>query len=65
MKWSWSYVAQYIIEKEYNGYVDWDEEFFICPKCHGQVYKRDYPYIGLGMIDHFCETKLEENKEND
>ena len=33
MKWSWYYVAQYIIEPVYGGYVDWEEEFFECPEC--------------------------------
>ena len=65
MKWSWSYIAQYIIEKEYDGYVDWDEEFFICPECDEPVYKCDYPYIDLGMLCPICETKLEEDEEDD
>ena len=64
MKWSWYYVSQYIIEED-GGYVDWDEEFFICPKCNGLVYKRDYPCIDLRMICPICETKIEENEEND
>ena len=39
MKWSWYYVAQYIIEPVYGGYVDWEEEFFECPECGEPIYK--------------------------
>ena len=55
MNWSWYYVAQYIIELVYNGYVDLDEEFFYCPECGEPIYKCDYPYIELGMICPVCE----------
>ena len=55
MKWSWYYVAQYIIEAEYGGYVDWEEEFFECPECGAPIYKRDYPCIDIGMICPVCE----------
>ena len=63
MKWSWYYVAQYIIEQAYDGFVDWDEEYFICPDCGEPVYKCDYPYIDLGMTCPICETKIEEDEE--
>ena len=64
MQWSWYYVAQYIIEKD-GGYVDWAEEFFVCPECNELIYKCDYPYIDLGMICPVCEIKIEEDEEND
>lgn len=63
MKWSWYYVAQYIIEPVYGGYVDWEEEFFECPECGEPIYKCDYPYIDIGMICPVCEFMDESGEE--
>jgi hypothetical protein len=59
MVWSWEYVASFV-EKDYGGYVNWDEEFFNCPECGEPIYKCDYPYISLGMICPVCEAMIEE-----
>ena len=56
MKWSWNYVAHYIVELVYGGYVDWDEEFFECPECGEPIYKCDYPAIDMNMICPVCEA---------
>ena len=61
MVWSWQYIATFV-EKDYAGYVDWDEEFFICPECGEPIYKCDYPYISMGMICPVCETMVEEEE---
>ena len=59
MVWSWQYVATFI-EEDYGGYVDWEEEFFLCPECGEPIYKCDYPHISLGMICPVCETMMED-----
>ena len=62
MVWSWQYVATFV-EEDYSGYVDWDEEFFLCPECGEPIYKCDYSYISMGMICPVCETMVEEEEE--
>ena len=62
MVWSWRYVATFV-EEDYSGYVDWDEEFFLCPECSEPIYKCDYPYISMGMICPVCETIVDEEEE--
>ena len=62
MKWSWYYVAQNIVEQVYGGYVDWDEEYFECPKCGEHIYRCDYPHIDLCMICPVCELMIEEEE---
>ena len=61
MIWSWQYVATFV-EEDYSGYVDWDEEFFLCPECGEPIYKCDYPYISMGMICPVCEIMVEEEE---
>ncbi len=61
MAWSWQYVATFV-EKDYGSYVDWDEEFFICPECGEPIYKCDYPYIDSGMICPVCEVMVDEEE---
>ena len=41
MNWTWNEAAEYC-ENEFGSYVDWDEEFFICPECGEPLYKEDY-----------------------
>lgn len=62
MTWSWQDVANFV-EKDYGGYVDWDEEFFLCPECGEPIYKCDYHYIDMGMICPVCEIMVEEEEE--
>lgn len=59
MKWSWEYVAK-VVERDYGCYVDWDEEFYICPECDEPIYKCDYPFIYVGLICPVCENEVEE-----
>lgn len=59
MKWSWEYVARYFVYME-GGYVDWEEEYYICPECEEPIYKCDYPIIDVGMICPVCEAEVEE-----
>ena len=59
MKWSWEFIAK-IVERDYGCYVDWVEEFYICPECDEPIYKCDYPFIRVGMICPVCENKTEE-----
>ena len=59
MKWSWTYVAIFL-ERDYDAYVDWEEEYYICPECGEPIYKSDNPYIELGMICPVCEYNIEE-----
>jgi hypothetical protein len=56
------------VELVYGGYVDHDEEFFICPECDEPIYKCDWndsdfalgrPYRGrLRLYCPVCEAKL-------
>lgn len=38
---NWVEMATYI-EKTYNTFVDWEEEFFICPECDEPIFSEDY-----------------------
>ena len=58
MIYSWDYVANYIIKE--ISYVDWEEEFYVCPECDEFVYKKDYPFIQVGMICPICKNEIEE-----
>lgn len=40
----WEEVA-HIVEDVYGGYVDWDEEFYICPECEEPIYADDWSDI--------------------
>ena len=37
----WKQIARYL-EDEYGTFVDWDEEFFICPDCGEPIYHVDW-----------------------
>lgn len=39
-----------IVENEYDGFVDWEEEFYECPYCGEPVYKEDWE---IGDFDNF------------
>ena len=32
----------HLVEDTYGGYVDWEEEFYICPECGEPVYSCDW-----------------------
>lgn len=64
MSWSWYYVAQYIIEPVYGGYVDWEEEYYICPECGEPIYRSDYPTFDIHMICPVCEIYLDDEEES-
>ena len=38
---AWEKVA-HAVEEETGTFVDWDEEFFICPECSEPIYKCDW-----------------------
>ena len=38
---TWEMVAR-AVEEETGTFVDWDEEFFICPECEEPIYKCDW-----------------------
>lgn len=57
--WNW---AAKIVEEEFGGYVNWEEEYFICPECGEPVLADDWddtdfalaticPICGLGEND--------------
>ena len=52
---SWRDIAQYL-QDEYGVFVDWDEEFFICPECGEPIYKCDWCIDELGAcpVCEFC-----------
>ena len=63
MVWSWERAATFV-EKDFGGYVDWEEEFFNCPECGDPIYKCDYPYIALGVLCPVCEFTGEDVEED-
>ena len=40
-EWTWADCAKYC-EENYGIFVDWDEEYFICPECGELVYAEDW-----------------------
>lgn len=61
MVWSWERVATFI-EKEFDTYINWEEEFFVCPECGDPVFKADYPMIEVGMLCPICEFAPDEEQ---
>lgn len=66
MNWTWSYCARYC-EKTYRTYVDWDEEFFLCPECGEPIYKSDWDDHDDWNVCPVCEWAFdgEEEEEDD
>lgn len=62
MNWTWSYCASYC-EKTYGTYVDWDEEFFICPECGEPIYKCDWDDHESWTVCPICGELLMEKKK--
>jgi formylmethanofuran dehydrogenase subunit E len=56
---SWDYVAD-IIDKDYGGYVDYEEKFYICIECGEPIYECDYGRIDDGMLCPVCEFTEED-----
>ena len=52
---NWKNIAHYL-EDEYGIFVDWDEEFFICPECGEPIYECDWQGDELGAcpVCGFC-----------
>ena len=44
---SWEQAAHHC-KKTYGVFVDWDEDFFICPECGEPIYKDDWDEL------HYC-----------
>ena len=61
MEVSWKELAE-IVESVYGGYVDWDEEFFICPECNEIILSEDFPHYS-GYMCPVCENILEDEYE--
>ena len=52
----WDRLARYV-ENDESMYVNWDEEYFICPECEEPIYKSDW------MDSDYCHsTRLEKHK---
>lgn len=48
---NWAVNAE-AVEDLYGGFVNWDEEFYICPECGEPVYADDWTAEELGK--HLC-----------
>jgi len=60
---SWYEIAL-IVEKNYAGYVDWEEGFFNCPECGEPIYEEDWNTEDLidgngNFICPVCEEVLD------
>lgn len=68
----WEKVA-HLAEVEIGTFVDWDEEFFICPECGEPIYKCDWQnedyLLGRRSGDKFycpvCEEVIVDLSEDD
>ena len=64
MNWTWNYCAHYC-EKTYGTYVDWDEEFFLCPECGEPIYKSDWDEHDDWNVCPVCEWAFDGKEEED
>lgn len=64
MNWTWNYCARYC-EKTYGTYVDWDEEFFLCPECGEPIYKSDWEEHESWTACPVCEWAFDGAESND
>lgn len=57
----WDEIAFYL-EKEFGAYVNWTEEFYICPNCDEPIYKEDFDSLVDfgGCLCPVCEWEGEE-----
>lgn len=59
----WEETALYF-ESNYNSYVNWEERFFICPKCGELVYeKEDWGWINPEELCPICGFSLEDEED--
>ena len=56
--WYW---AAKIVEEDYGSFVNWEEEYFICPECGEPVYADDWHDndFSHGYICPICELEDE------
>lgn len=59
-EYSWNWAAK-MVEEEFGGYVNWDEEYFICPECGEVVDSLDWDEkeFTYGTICPICELRDE------
>jgi hypothetical protein len=53
-EWTWEDCAKYC-EENYGVYVDWEEEYFICPECDEPIYADDWDDHDLWNLCPICE----------
>ena len=55
-EYGWDWAAK-VVEEEFGGYVNWDEEYFICPECSEPVYADDWDdsEFALATICPICQ----------
>lgn len=52
------------VEKEFGGFVDWDERFYNCPECGEPIYDCDWNDDELRpSLCPVCEFDIEEDEE--
>lgn len=60
-EYGWNWAAK-VVEKEFGGYVNWEEEYFICPECGEVVDGLDWgdDDFSYNTICPICEFKNED-----
>jgi hypothetical protein len=70
-EWTWADCAKYC-EEIYGVFVDWEEEYFICPECDEPIYADDWgdhdhwnfcPICEFNYLD--CSMNYEDEYEDD
>lgn len=54
-----------LVEREFGGYVDWDERFYNCPECEEPIYECDWSEDELMSICPVCNFGEEEEEDED
>ena len=59
-EYGWNWAAK-MVEEEFGGYVNWDEEYFICPECGEVVDSLDWDDddFSYNTICPICELRDE------
>ena len=52
---AWEKVA-HKVQKDTGTFVDWEEEFFICPECGEPIYKDDWQEEDYFMGHYYTDT---------
>ena len=55
---TWEDAAKFC-EETFGSYVDWEDEYFLCPECAEPIYSGDWEDINWSMCP-VCETGWEE-----